>query len=236
MKNKLIIVMALMVGFAMPAFGDDSGGNSVYIKQSAGDGLDLTITQTGYNNAIGDENSLITPEFNFDGDNITATMIQDGMNNSITGNIVGSGTTADIEQTGTGNAYVINMGSHGSSDGSLTLKATGNDNTATLNFATTSSATGYNYNANITGDSNALTSTVNSRYVTVDITSTGDNNTINTTQSGFNGSSQNPGHGISITNSGSGNSISVSQDGSTARNSTNVNVSGTNASVSVTQH
>jgi hypothetical protein len=236
MRIKLAVAMIMMVGLTTPAFGDDSGGNIVYIKQSSGDGLDLTITQTGFNNSLGDELSLIAPEFNFEGDNILASISQNGINNKITGNIVGSGTIADIEQTGSSNEFIFNMGASGSSDGNLVVKATGDDNRATLNIATTSNASGYSVNAIINGGGNQLISNINSKYASVDITSTGDNNDITTTQSGFVGAPLNPGHDITISNVGSGNSISVTQDAITARNSANVTVNGTNASVTINQH
>lgn len=225
--------MTLMIAFITPAYGDDTGGNNVYIKQVTGEGLDLQITQTGYNNTVGDATAL-QPYFEIDGDNITAVIIQDGMNNVIVGNLLGTGTTANITQTGAGNELTLNYGNAGTMDGNLDITKTGDANILTLNFATTNNARGYNFDIAITGNDNTLTTTTNSKYAIVDLTVTGDDNIITTTQAGYAGLQ--PGHEIVLTTIGDGNTITLVQDGVTTRNVINLDVTGNNGQVNITQH
>jgi hypothetical protein len=236
LSSKLLTILSFVV-LSFGAFGQNSsGGNSVYIDQVNADASTVTITQTGSNNTIGDPNSLTTPAFVFDGNGITATITQDGMNNSITGGIIGGGTTALINQTGNNNSTNLNMGNMGTDNGNLNIGITGNNNTTGLNIGTLRDSSNYNYSLSITGNSNSVTSTINSKNTNNNIQIAGDSNTITTTQSGSNGSSTTGGHAISINNIGSNNTIGVLQNGTTNPNSAIVNVTGSGASVSVTQH
>ena len=235
MKTKLIafVMTMLLVGSALAV---DSGGNSVYIDQTNADNSSVTITQTGSDNSLGDPNSLTSPSFKIDGNGITANITQDGMNNSITGGIIGGGTTANVTQTGNSNSTNLNMGNMGTDNGVLNVTVTGDNNTTGLNIGTTRDASNYNYGLTITGGSNSVTSNINSKNTNNSITVSGDSNTITTTQTGANGTTQSGGHNITISNIGSKYTIGVSQNGTTNPNSATVNVTGSNASVSVIQH
>ena len=72
----LAYVMSLLL--VASAFATNSGNNSVYIDQTNADNSTLTITQTGSGNAVGDRSSLLQPAFLIDGNNMVATLTQDG--------------------------------------------------------------------------------------------------------------------------------------------------------------
>jgi hypothetical protein len=234
LSSKLLTLVCAAI-FSITALAVDSGGNSVYIDQTNADNSSVTITQAGSGNTIGDPNSLTNPAFKIDGNGITATITQDGMNNSIIGGIIGGGTNATVNQTGNSNSTDLNMGNMGTDNGNLNIGITGNNNTTSLNIGLIRDSSNYNYGLSITGDSNSVSSTINSKNTNNNIQVAGDSNTITTTQTGANGTTQTGGHAISINNIGSNNIIGVTQNGTTTPNSAIVNVTGSGASVSVTQ-
>ena len=75
MISKLITFFAMVI-LATNAFAQSSGGNSVYIDQTAADGSTLSITQTGSGNVVGDPTSLISPAFVIDGNNKTSNIFK----------------------------------------------------------------------------------------------------------------------------------------------------------------
>ena len=83
----LAFIMSLL--FATGVFATNSGNNSVYIDQTNADNSTVSITQTGSGNAVGDRASLLQPAFVIDGNAMSLTIVQDGMNNSIVGNFIG---------------------------------------------------------------------------------------------------------------------------------------------------
>jgi len=229
-----IILFSIMI-MSQTSIGD-SGGNFVYIDQTNADNSGVSITQTGSNNTVGDHTSLTAPSFVIEGNSMFVTMIQDGMNNAITGNIIGGGTTADVTQTGNGNFTNFNMGNMGTSSGLLSMTMTGSNNTSNLNIGLLHDSSNYSYLALLTGSNNTLTSTINSKYTVDSFTVTGSNNAITTTQTGANGSNNVVGNNIAVSNIGNFNTISIAQDGATNPNSAIVNLTGSHASVSVIQH
>ena len=214
----------------------DSGGNSVYIDQTNADNSTVNITQTGANNTVGDPNNVGTPSFEIEGNSMLFTILQDGMNNAIRGNLIGGGATADITQTGNSNTTDLNMGSMGTGSGTLSLTFTGSNNESLLNIAALHDSSNYSYIATITGSNNILTSTINSKYTDNTFLVTGSYNEITTTQTGANGTNNVVGNNIAISNIGNNNTISVLQDGVTNPNSAIINLTGDNATVNVVQH
>lgn len=214
----------------------DSGGNSVYIDQTNADNSTVNITQTGANNTVGDPNNVGTPSFEIEGNSMLFTILQDGMNNAIRGNLIGGGATADITQTGNSNTTDLNMGSMGTGSGTLSLTFTGSNNESLLNIAALHDSSNYSYIAAITGSNNILTSTINSKYTDNTFLVTGSYNEITTTQTGANGTNNVVGNNIAISNIGNNNTISVLQDGVTNPNSAIINLTGDNATVNVVQH
>ena len=214
----------------------DSGGNSVYIDQTNADNSVVTITQTGSNNRVGDPDSNSAPSFQIDGNTILATIIQDGIDNALTGMIIGGDSTVNFTQTGNSNSSALNMGSMGTDTGTLTMDITGNTNTTVMNIGSTNNSSNYNYNLLMTGNNNILTSNINSTFTVDTFTITGNNNAITTNQIGAGGSSNVDGNNIAVSNIGNFNTIEITQDGTTNPNSAIVNLTGDNATVSITQH
>lgn len=236
MNKRLITFFVMVILAANAAFAVDSGGNSVYIDQTNADGSTLSITQTGSGNVVGDPNSLVSPGFVVDGNNMDLTIVQDGMNNTVTGNFTGGDSTAVITQIGSGNSTLLDQGNFGTGAGNLNVTLTGDNNTTALHMATTANAGNYNYSLTVTGDTNAVTSTLNSKYITNSIALTGNLNTITTTQSGANGTSLIPGHSITTNIIGNSNTASITQNGTTTPNAVTLNVTGSNTSTTIVQH
>lgn len=234
MRTKLItFVMALLLSIGAMA---DSGGNSVYIDQTNADQSTVSITQTGSNNNVGDSNISTGNPFVIDGNSMSLTINQNGMNNSITGNFIGGNSTMNLNQDGNSNTSVLNMGNMGTGSGQYSLDLLGNNNSTTLNIGTTHDAGNYNFSAVVTGDSNTMTNTINSKRTNNTFTVTGDSNAITTTQVGNNGTVNSTGHNITSSIIGSSNILNISQDGVTNPNSVTVNVTGSNTTTNITQH
>ena len=232
MKSKLItFVMGLLLAVSVWA----DGGNSVYIDQTNADQSTVTITQTGSNNNVGDVNTTTGDPFAIDGNSMFLTINQDGMNNSILGNFIGGNSTATIDQIGNSNSTTFNYGNFGTSSGTVGIVLTGSNNNSILNIATLRNSSNYLYNLNVTGDSNTVTSTINSAYTTNNFSIAGNSNTMTTTQTGF-GTLTGGGHNITTNVIGSSNAITVSQDGTTNANSAVINLTGSNSAISITQH
>lgn len=226
-----LLFAGVVYGQAAPA----SGGNSVYIDQTTADNSTVSITQIGSGNQIGDRTSLTTPAFLIDGNAMTATITQDGMNNSMVGNFIGGDSTLTLTQTGNTNAFTLTHGNFGTNGGSMTINKTGDNNSVSFTMASTANAGNYLYNLTITGNTNTVTSTMNSKYIENNITLTGNTNTFTTTQSGANGTANSAGHKITSTVIGSNNAITISQTGTTTPNNITLNVTGSNLTYTINQ-
>lgn len=232
-KTVLSLVVSLL---CTSAFAVSSGNNSVYIDQSNADNSVISITQTGSGNAVGDRSNMITPAFVVDGNAMMLTIIQDGMNNSITGNFIGGDSTANITQTGSGNSFNLTQGNFGTNGGTLNLTATGDNNTVAYTMASTANTGNYNYSLTLSGNLNNVTSTMNSKYIVNTISVTGDSNNITTVQNGANGTANTPGHTIQMSVIGNLNNISITQNGTTTPNIVTLNVAGNSTSTTIVQH
>jgi len=231
MKRLTTVVMGLLL--ATSALAD--GGNSVYIDQTNADESTVTITQTGSNNNVGDSNTTTGNPFVIDGNSMFLTINQDGMLNSILGNFIGGNSTMTIDQVGNSNTTTLNYGNFGTSSGTVGIVLNGSNNNSILNIATLRNSSNYLYNLNVTGDSNSITSTINSAYTVNNFSIAGNSNTLTTTQTGF-GTLSGGGHNITTNVIGNSNSITVSQDGTANANSAVVNLTGNNSAISITQH
>ena len=234
--KKTFIALAMSLLFSIVSYAQSSGNNSVYIDQTNADNSTTTITQTGSGNQVGDRNDLVTPAFIIDGNNMSLTVDQTGMNNKITGNFIGGDSTAIIEQIGAGNSINFTMGNFGTNGGSMSLKMTGDNNTANWTLGNTAATDNYNYTLNVTGNTNIITSTMNSKYILNAITITGDSNQFTTTQVGAHVTATTPGHQINSTIIGSQNVVSILQNGTTTPNIVTLNVTGSGTSTTIVQH
>lgn len=234
--KKTIIASVMSLLFVGSAFATNSGNNSVYIDQSAADNSVISITQTGSGNSVGDRSNLITPAFVVDGNSMMLTIIQDGMNNSIVGNFIGGDSTANITQTGSGNEFTLTQGNFGTNGGTLNLTNTGDNNHVSFTMASTANTGNYNYSLTVAGNTNNITSTMNSKYITNTVSITGDSNNVTTTQNGANGTAQSAGHVIQLSVIGNLNNISITQNSTTTPNIVTLNVAGNSTSTTIVQH
>lgn len=233
------IVTAIALTFIMGLTGAvDSGSNSVYIDQTNADLSTVSITQAGSGNVFGDPNNQVTPAFVVDGNNMELTVLQDGMNNTISGNFIGGDSIANIRQYGNTNTITLNMGNLGTNGGILGVDINGDENTTTLNIGTTGQADNYVYQLNIgstysngnstdnqsTSSYNTVVSNINSTNVETKIAIAGNRNNITTSQSGASG------HKIELNVIGGYNAVSITQDGVTNANTAIVNITGSGVS------
>ena len=229
------IVTAIALTFIMGLTGAvDSGSNSVYIDQTNADLTTVSITQAGSGNVFGDPNNQVTPAFVVDGNNMELTVLQDGMNNTISGNFIGGDSIANIRQYGNTNTTTLNMGNLGTNGGTLGIDINGDNNATTLNIGTTGQADNYVYQLNIgstysngnstdnqsTSSYNTVVSNINSTNVETKIAIAGNRNNITTSQSGASG------HKIELNVIGGYNAVSITQDGATNANTAIVNITG----------
>jgi hypothetical protein len=234
MKKTIIstVMSLLFVGSALA----NGGNNSIYIDQTSADNSVLIITQTGSGNSVGDRSNLITPAFVIDGNSMNLTIDQDGMNNTIIGNFIGGDSAATITQTGSGNTFKLNQGNFGTNGGLLNVTKTGDNNMVEMNMGTTSNTNAYNYSLTIAGNTNNVTSAMNSKHIMNTISLTGDSNNVTTTQLGANGTPSTPGHKIELSVVGNLNMVSITQNGTASPNIVTLNVAGNSTSTTIVQH
>lgn len=191
----------LAIALIMAMVGSISFANDIYIEQS-GDSSNITITQDGTGNRIGE---ALTPTFIGGGSN-TVTIDQIGSSNELDMVLNGASAVAAISVTGSGNIQTINCGtrtSSGCSGSSITQTIVGDDNTITQNLGA-----GANHTTDflVTGSTNTITHTsTNTGITSANISVTGDNNSIGVEQSGTTAKS------VTINSTGNLNTISITQ-------------------------
>lgn len=232
MKNLTISFILLMTS----ASANAQVTNSIYIEQE-GDGSEITLTQDGDANTIGEAGT--DKQFVLKGDNQTVAVTQEGNENKITGSILNADNINYLtSMIGADNTLEYAQGSGAFAvDGSKkTLKVTGSVNTLKFNQGTTvapeadvgtiatpagfspgasgstaASAIGANQSIEIIGNINKYTSTINTEYVKNTVKVDGDSNVIKIVQDGAKGTVSVPGKGVEMDLFGDGNKISVNQ-------------------------
>lgn len=215
--KKTFLVIALMTTTAVTA----QTTNSVYIDQ-VGDGSNITVTQTGQGNKVG--NKTANEPLTLDGNGQIVDLLQNGNTNSIIGDIKqNDGSSTTVESTGDNNTVTFDVGNSGATSGSTTLLTVeGSSNDVKLTQGATSSATNATQNITLTGDQNKYTSTIEANDVTNNVTVTGDSNEFVATQT--NGATKD----ITATITGSSNKVTISQ--SSSLNADSITVTSTGSS------
>jgi len=224
MKRNLIFFVVALVSSSFAVA--QSTTNSIFIDQ-VGDGSAINITQRGQGNQIGSEQNRVVLEGNVQ----TITVVQDGNNNSIQGEIVqADNVTMDVTVTGDSNNITYDNGSAASVAGSTqTLAVTGTSNTLTFNQGTTGSSTNATQTISITGDTNTLTSTINTDDVVNTKTVIGDGNTITTVQDGT------AGKNIEMLLTGNSNTVTVNQKSTTNVDTLKIDSTSNNSTITINQ-
>jgi len=223
MKKLTFLVISLMTS----ASANAQTTNSIYIDQ-VGDGSEITLTQEGQSNKIGDSEAA---RFVLEGNVQTVTVKQDGNNNVIKGSVIDAANIDyDTTVTGDNNEITYDQGGSGSVAGSTkTLTVTGSSNDLTFNQGTTSSATAATQTIAITGDTNTLTSTINTDDVVNTKTIVGSGNVITTVQNGL------AGKNIEMLLTGSANNVSVTQKSTTNVDTIKINSTSSDSNLTIIQ-
>jgi hypothetical protein len=230
--NKILFCLVFFISSIAVA----SFANELYVDQ-IGNGLDLTITQTGNGNAIGSN----TQSVELTGNNMTFAITQDGDNNIISAIISGNTYTGTWVFNGNDNTVDLTCGAtNGANCENVTLDITTNGSTNTFNVYIGEEADSQGLAATFTvdGDNNVVNTTVNgaNATLTVKIDSTGkaSGNNLTMTVTG-DGATGNTGHSINLDHTGGGGNITINQTGNAENNKIDMNSSGDNANVSITQ-
>lgn len=231
MRKTLICLVFLISSITVASFA-----NELYVDQ-IGNGLDLTIAQTGSGNAIGSN----TQSVELTGNNMTFAITQEGDNNIISAIISGNTYTGTWVFNGNDNTVDLTCGAtNGANCENVTLDITTNGSTNIFNVYIGEEADSQGLAAIFTvdGDNNIVNTTVNGAYatLTVKIDSTGkaSGNTLTMTIAG-DGTTGNTGHNVDLDHTGGAGNITIDQSGDIENNKIKMNSSGDNASVSITQ-
>jgi hypothetical protein len=222
MKTTSKLIMFLMLSSSALA-------NDIYVTQS-GNNLVLDITQQGTGNTIG---TLNLPS-SLTGAGTDFTVSQIGNTNELTFEVNGNNYTGNFDVTGNSNVIDFKCDSGNSSAGcenvTATITLSGSSNTVNLNIGENDDSTGTTVIKNVTGDSNTITSTIDSPNAEQTLTITGSTNTITNTMSGA-GVGE---HKLTLSHTGTGGTFNITQDG--LENKTiSLTTSGNNPAVTIVQ-
>jgi hypothetical protein len=213
----------------LAAGGAIAAGNQVYIDQ-VGNNSNISVTQTGGDNALGDSTNVAIMH----GNSQSITIAQIGAVNSMALNVQGAGTTVSSTVTGNSNTVNIDCGSgnvHKASacaDSTITANVAGSNNDVGINAGSKST-----HDTEITGDRNTVhTDSITSNLLGArsSITATGSDNSITLSQNGAAGGN---GFEATIAVTGSSNTVGVSQSG-TVDSKVNITSVGSNNTIAVT--
>ena len=231
MKKILFGLVFLISSIAVASFA-----NELYVDQ-IGNGLDLTITQTGNGNAIGSN----TQSVELTGANMTFDITQNGDTNVISAIISGNTYTGTWVFNGNNNTVDLTCdATSGANCENVTVDITtnGDSNTFNIYIGETADSQGLAATFVVDGDNNVVNTTVNgaNATLTVSIDSTGkvSGNTLTMTVTG-DGTTGNTGHSVNLDHTGGGGTIAINQSGATENNKIDMTSSGDNANVSITQ-
>ena len=222
MKTSTKLIMFLML--SSPVWAND-----IYVTQS-GNNLVLDITQSGTGNTIG---TLALPS-SLTGSTTDFTIVQNGNTNELTFELNGDTYTGNFDVSGNSNTITFLCDSGNSTAGcdsvTATINLTGSSNIVDLNIGENDDSSGTTVLKNITGDSNIITTTIDSPNAENTLTVTGSTNTITTT---MNGSGIGV-HKSTINHTGDSGILSVTQTGINDK-LISLTTIGNNHSVTVTQ-
>ena len=222
MKTTSKLIMFLM-------FSSSALANDIYVTQS-GNNLVLDITQQGTGNTIG---TLNLPS-SLTGAGTDFTVNQIGNTNELTFEVNGNNYTGNFDVTGNSNVIDFKCDSGNSSAGcenvTATITLSGSSNTVNLNIGENDDSTGTTVIKNVTGDSNTITSTIDSPNAEQTLTITGSTNTITNTMSGA-GVGE---HKLTLDHTGTGGIFTLNQTGIDNK-TINLTTDGNNPTVTITQ-
>lgn len=200
--------------------------NEIYIEQ-VGDSLDLSITQSGQDNQVGNG----TTAMSLTGDTMTFTITQTGDYNTIAANINGDTYTGTWQFTGNSNSVDLQCDAvNGVNCQTVTLDitTTGDTNTFDFDIGATSDAQSADISFTVDGDGNVFEMTVDGQSAQIDVVV--DNSASLGTTPGTNGTLT----GASLT-SGNVIDIDVDGDGDSVGHTINLDITGGGSYYNITQ-
>ena len=205
-----------------------AGNNDIYITQS-GTGLTMNIDQIGDTNKVGTSQTRAT----FTGTSMTVDIDQVGDSNTMAASVAqGNSTSFTASTTGDSNTTTLALGASGDvANTDFDYAATGDSNTVTFTQGAAATATAGNQDIVIVGNSNDLNATCEVVGCINNWDIDGDENDIDTTQTG------NSDHSITAEIDGSTNNIDIDQTNSTGSVSDVVVITSTtsNATIDIDQ-
>jgi hypothetical protein len=200
MKKLISLVLLLAV------FSVNAGNNDIYITQS-GTGLTMNIDQIGDTNKVGTSQTRAT----FTGTSMTVDIDQVGDSNTMAASVAqGNSTSFTANMTGDSNTTTLAFGATGDvANTDFDLAATGDSNEVTFTQGADATATAGDQDIVIAGNSNNVNATCEVVGCINNWDIDGDENDIDTTQTG------NSDHSITADITGSTNDIDIDQTNST---------------------
>ena len=219
-------ILSLILLFAVTSVY--AGNNDIYITQS-GTGLTMNIDQIGDTNKVGTSQTRAT----FTGTSMTVDIDQVGDSNTMAASVAqGNSTSFTASTTGDSNTTTLALGASGDvANTDFDYAATGDSNTVTFTQGAAATATAGNQDIVIAGNSNDLNATCEVVGCINNWDIDGDENDIDTTQTG------NSDHSITAEIDGSTNNIDIDQTNSTGSVSDVVVITSTtsNATIDIDQ-
>jgi hypothetical protein len=219
-------ILSLILLFAVTSVY--AGNNDIYITQS-GTGLTMNIDQIGDTNKVGTSQTRAT----FTGTSMTVDIDQVGDSNTMAASVAqGNSTSFTASTTGDSNTTTLALGASGDvANTDFDYAATGDSNTVTFTQGAAATATAGNQDIVIVGNSNDLNATCEVVGCINNWDIDGDENDIDTTQTG------NSDHSITAEIDGSTNNIDIDQTNSTGSVSDVVVITSTtsNATIDIDQ-
>jgi len=202
--------------------------NEIYIEQ-VGDGLDLSVTQDGQNNELGDSTTGAILE----GDDMTFSITQTGDTNVIDVTIKGTDYTGTWDITGDSNdiALLCSSNTAGNCDTvTLDIDIDGDETTFDFKVGESADAEGADISFTMTGDGNVAEMTVDGKSALIDVvvnngsssaSAPGTNGTLtaatgttgNVIDIDVDGDGDTVGHTIDLTITGGGGYYNITQSG-----------------------
>ena len=200
--------------------------NAIYIEQ-IGDTSSITVTQTGNQNRIGNEQA----RFELGGNSQTVDIVQNGQSNVMEGRITNAANyNFNAQIDGDSNQVTMNAGSVASVAGTTqNLTVTGSSNDITFNQGTTNSTTNGLLNYTILGDLNTMTTNIEADDVINTVNVDGNSNQVTTTQTGY------AGKNIDMNLTGSTNVVNVNQTSTLNVDTLKLNSTGSGNTITVNQ-
>jgi hypothetical protein len=219
-------ILSLILLFAVTSVY--AGNNDIYITQS-GTGLTMNIDQIGDTNKVGTSQTRAT----FTGTSMTVDIDQVGDSNTMAASVAqGNSTSFTASTTGDSNTTTLALGASGDvANTDFDYAATGDSNSVTFTQGAAATATAGNQDIVIAGNSNDLNATCEVVGCINNWDIDGDENDIDTTQTG------NSDHSITAEIDGSTNNIDIDQTNSTGSVSDVVVITSTtsNATIDIDQ-